>query len=259
MDLAKIPVVKARNGAQGPVSQSTAEIIVMHSMESPADDRHVTNWVQSLQSPGGIDFFGHYYCGPTVTYQVAPLGRVVWHCGNGNEVRGRWTLGVEEAGYAAFSRQDWIDCGVLHQSGPLVAALIAAGHGANRWLEIADLATPGIRGVTSHNNMSHAFGGSDHTDPGPNYPHDLLLGAQPAPTPPIPTPPIPAPQEDTMIFITNQAGQNWWLYDGWRKRPLGAGENQLLVDLGIVKPGPDGKPTVKQLSDAQVNAIPDAH
>ena len=182
MDLSSISYIPARNGAHGPVDNRPAEIIVMHSMQCPADALHVTNWVQSLSSPAGGPYFAHYYTGPGVTYRVAPLGRTVWHCGNGNNVRGLWTLGVEQGGYAEWSRQQWIDSGALNTATPLVAALIAAGHGANRWLEIADLAVPGVRGVTSHNNMSHAFGGSDHTDPGPNYPHDLLL----APSPDIP-------------------------------------------------------------------------
>lgn len=181
------PYVAASHQSGG-IQTAKAEIIVIHSMECPADDLHVTNWVQSLATPGGSKYFAHFYCGPTVTYRVAPLGRVVPHVGGGNMVRGVWTLGIEQAGYASFTRQQWIDSHVLDQSGPLVASLIADGHGAAVWLTPEQLKTPGVRGVTSHNNMRVAFGGTSHTDPGPNYPIDLLLayagGApKPAPTP----------------------------------------------------------------------------
>jgi hypothetical protein len=43
------------------------------------------------------------------------------------------------------------------------------------WLSADDLETPGVRGITTHNSMRIAFGGTTHTDPGDAYPHDLLL------------------------------------------------------------------------------------
>lgn len=61
-----------------------------------------------------------------------------------------------------------------------------------------------------------------------------------------------------MVFITSPGTSVWFLYDGWRKRQVGPGENQLLVDLGIVRPNAQGAPFVKVLSDDQLNAIPDA-
>jgi hypothetical protein len=161
-----------------------AEILVLHSMECPADDRHVQNWVRSLSTPVGSAYYAHYYLGPTVEYLVAELGRTVPHVGNGNKVRGRWTLGIEQAGYASFSRAEWIASGLPRQTASLVASLIAAGHGAPVWLSPSDLLRPGVRGVTSHNNMRIAFGGTSHTDPGENYPYDLVLAASVAPTPP---------------------------------------------------------------------------
>ena len=209
MDLSAIPYIPARNGpGLTPIDARPADIIVMHSMECPPDDIHVTNWVNALNAPTGGNFFAHYYTGPNVVYQVAPTGRTEWHCGNGNEVAGKWTLGVEQAGYAAQTRDEWIAAGSLHTASPLVAALIANGHGAPVWLEVADLLRPGVRGVTSHNNMSHAFGGSDHTDPGPNYPHDLLL-ATPAPPAPQPT-----SVEDNMIATGQNADGRLETFEG---------------------------------------------
>jgi len=176
MNLDTIDYVPAANGPiNGPVDNRVADIVVMHSMECPPDNGHVTNWVKSLSSSTGREFYAHYYVGPSVVYRVAPLGRTVWHCGNGNQVGGLWTLGIEQAGYAAQTRQQWIDCGVVGYTKQLLEALLAAGHGSRRWLTVDDLKTPGVRGVTSHNNIGQAFGGSDHTDPGPEYPHDLLL------------------------------------------------------------------------------------
>ena len=182
MDLNQISYVPAANGpSNAPVSSQNADIIVMHSMECPPDDGHVTNWVKSLATPQGGQYYAHYYLGPKVTYRVAPLGRILWHCGNGNSVNGLWTLGVEQSGYASMDAASWVSSGVLNNAKDLVASLIAAGHGENRWLEPDQLKIPGIRGVSSHNNMRIAFGGTDHTDPGAQYPHDLLLAESPPP------------------------------------------------------------------------------
>lgn len=208
MDLAGVSFLPAYH-LSGGIDPRPAEIIVMHSMECPAEDRRVTNWVRSLATPQGSRYFAHYYTGPGVTYRVAELGRTVPHVGGGNRVRGRWTLGVEQAGYARYSRQEWIDSGALNTAGPLVAALVAAGHGANRWLTPAELAQPGIRGVTSHNNMRVAFGGTSHTDPGDNYPHELLLAPTETPSPQPPSPPqLPSEEDDLMTAVTHPDGHH---------------------------------------------------
>lgn len=91
--------------------------------------------------------------------------------------------------------------------------------------------------------------------PGPVRAEQVVTEILPALTPPPPPTPTPA-GDDEMVFITSPGTTVWFLYDGWRKRPLGVGENQLLVDLGIVKPNAAGAPFVKVLTDAQVNAIP---
>lgn len=200
-NLGAIPFLPSSH-LSGRIDPRPAEIIVMHSMECPAEAGRATNWAKSLASPTGSKSFAHYQTDPRTVVQSAELGRTCPHVGNGNRVRGRWTLGIEQAGYAAFSRQQWINSGALNTSKPLVEALIAAGHGAARWLSPADLKVPGVRGVTSHNNMRIAFGGTTHTDPGDNYPHDLLLATVAAPVTAAPPPPPRTEYEDMVILAS---------------------------------------------------------
>lgn len=65
-------------------------------------------------------------------------------------------------------------------------------------------------------------------------------------------------EEPMPCFITTQGpGEGpWWLFDGFTRRPVGIGENQTLVDLGLVKPGPDGRPYVKVLAPEYLASIP---
>lgn len=55
-------------------------------------------------------------------------------------------------------------------------------------------------GYCGHRDVSDAFGQTDHTDPGPNFPWDVLAAEIRAlvPLPPPPPPPPPPPQEDDM-------------------------------------------------------------
>lgn len=120
-----------------------------------------------------------------------------------------------------------------------------------RWVGTGALTGPGL---FNHGDVQPV----DRTDAWAKHPRraDLDRMLVDAIVPPLPPSPTPTPLEDSMVFITAPGTTVWFLYDGWRKRPVGPGENQLLVDLGIVKPNAAGAPFVKVLSDAQLNAIP---
>lgn len=82
------------------------------------------------------------------------------------------SLGIELAGYARQSPADWRDAystAELKRAAVLSAEICIRHNLPARWLTVADLKV-GIRGITSHNNVSKAFGLSTHTDPGPAFP-----------------------------------------------------------------------------------------
>lgn len=58
----------------------------------------------------------------------------------------------------------------------------------------------------------------------------------------LPTTPI-IPEEETMLrFITENDSTPWFVTDGMTKRPLAAGEDRLLVDLGLARYEEGAKP-----------------
>jgi hypothetical protein len=87
------------------------------------------------------------------------------------------SIGIEQAGYAKQTRDEWLD-DYGQKMLQLVARLIAFE--ARKWSIPLVWLTPddliaGARGLCTHADMTAAFHESDHTDPGPNYPKDVVL------------------------------------------------------------------------------------
>lgn len=94
----------------------------------------------------------------------------------GNRLGRHWSL----AGRAAQSRAEW-----LEQLPQLTALARVIAHDAAEYGTKLKKLTTGevfrarndwsIRGVCGHADISKAFGESDHWDPGPNFPYDVVL------------------------------------------------------------------------------------
>lgn len=101
---------------------------------------------------------------------------VGWHCGTTGNSR---SIGIEFCGRARQSQAEWLD----ELSRPMLAIgarlirEICDRHGLPlNFLDAAALSA-GLRGVTTHAEVSKAWHESTHTDPGPNFPIEMLLSA----------------------------------------------------------------------------------
>lgn len=147
------------------------------------------------------------------------------------------SLGLELMGFAKQTTADWLDdYGVRmlrDQAAPWVRGKAALHNIPLVWLSVEDLKA-GKRGITSHNNVSLAFGLSTHTDPGPNFPIAQFLAWVIAPTPP--TPP-PTSQELTRVFILNPvtdgADTTQYFVNGDKYVPLTGDEAQQFRNSGL--------------------------
>lgn len=110
-------------------------------------------------------------------------------------------ISYELTGNNQFTRDRWLS----DINWDAVATQIAADcrhHGIEpRTLEIIQIKAGTMTGFITHDQCRQAFGGTDHTDPGPAFPMDHLinlvrmkLNPPPPPPPPVvPEPPLPPP------------------------------------------------------------------
>jgi hypothetical protein len=150
--------------------------IVVHDMEAPEDATRAENTALYFASgSGGRNVSAHYCVDNNSVVQCVRLADSAWTVGNrpGNNRGINW----EFSGFARQTREQWLDAfglAMFRQSAPYIRADAARFKIPLRRCSVADLKA--FRpGVTSHNDLRLAFGGTTHTDPGPNFPWDVFL------------------------------------------------------------------------------------
>lgn len=127
-------------------------------------------------------------CGP---YHAPPINKTWW--------------AICIPGYAAQTRDQWLD--TPSRSFIRCVARFIVDRAARDGFElrrpsIAEL-RGGAGGYCSHGDVARAWGQTDHTDPGPNFPWDVLAADIADLSAPIVIPPTPQPvfTEDVMLAI----------------------------------------------------------
>lgn len=144
--------------------------IVIHSTESPNDKGSARN-VASYFSRPSTEASVHTVMDDYECYRCLPDMVIPWGAPPFNS-RG---LHIEQCGYAKWTRPEWMRHRATIDRTARAAAYWAKAYRIPiRWLTPA--ACKAYRsGITSHANVSAAFGQSDHTDPGSGYPYDYFL------------------------------------------------------------------------------------
>jgi N-acetyl-anhydromuramyl-L-alanine amidase AmpD len=143
--------------------------IVIHRAESPVrvgSARAVARWFSDERSRASA----HYCVDPWEQVQCVQEKHVAWHA-----PPNRHSIGIELLGYSKDN--DWLSANsiqMLLNAARLVASLCVTYNIPNVWLSPEDL-KKWAPGITSHNNISEAFGQTDHIDPGEYFPVDLFL------------------------------------------------------------------------------------
>src|SRR5690606_8650731 len=93
----------------------------------------------------------------------------------GSRVGNDHAIAYEITGLTSWSRQRWLDS----VAWPLLVRQMRrdmAAHGiAPRRLTVEQMKVGKLSGIVTHDDMRLAWGGTDHTDPGPNFPMDHLM------------------------------------------------------------------------------------
>lgn len=187
-----------------------ARLIVLHTTQSPANAGRAVAVAKYLARPD-VRASAHYVVdAATIVTQVA-VEDTAWAAPGANADG----VQVEQCSYAEWGDAEWAapDARQMLLNAAQVLAEVHAATGIPlTLLSNAELAA-GHAGVIGHVQASEVYQASDHWDPGPDYPYDLVVGwaaelagtSGAASTTP-PTPAIDPLEDDDMLRLVIQKG-----------------------------------------------------
>lgn len=166
--------IAARNYTPGPRTKGAIRLIVLHDMESPETVHTAEDCAFYFAGPNAPQASCHYMVDSDSIVQGVHDWDIAWHCPGANHDG----IGIEHAGYARQTRDEWLDpygLAMLRLSAELVVELCDAYGLPVAWLGPDEVAA-GAYGITTHRACTQAFGTvGGHTDPGENFPDDVYL------------------------------------------------------------------------------------
>lgn len=157
-----------------PAFRVRIDLIVIHTMEAPHKPdtaERVADWFNGPTAPKAS---AHYCVDQDSIVQCVRDNNIAWHAPGVNEN----SIGVEHAGYAKFSREEWLsdkNLEMLRMSARLVGDKCRKYSVPVRLLTAAEVKGR-ERGLTGHKQVTDAFSaGKGHWDPGPGWPWDVYL------------------------------------------------------------------------------------
>jgi hypothetical protein len=161
------------------VSGIPTQLLVLHSGESPLRGGYaqsLTNWANVPLDQGGPEASWHWFVDPIAIVSMVDPNNAAWHASEANPL----SEGFEQAGYARFSRAEWLTPEGVKQMDNL--AWIMAQRAKACGIPAVWLTTAQVEAVTKQGNRSikgfclhRQIDPETRTDPGDGYPYDLLL------------------------------------------------------------------------------------
>lgn len=181
----------------GPGRTVPISLIVIHDMEAPENSATAENVARYFSTlPASNKASAHVCVDNNSAVRCVADGDRAWHAPGANSQG----LGIELAGYARQSSSEWLDAyskGVLNQAAVVVAGWCTKHGIPAKRLSVAEVKA-GKKGICGHVDVSKAFGQSNHSDPGPNFPWDYFIKLVNSKLHPVTSPPVapkPAPSK----------------------------------------------------------------
>lgn len=163
--------LEAAQYTKTPGSNGTVTRIVIHDMEMAEGNDTAESCARMFHTTTDQKS-AHFCVDNNSVVQCVDIDRRAWHA-----PPNKGSIGIEQAGRASQTRAQWLDAyglSMLDLSARLCAWLCRTLSIPARWLTVAQLRN-GERGLCTHADVSAAWGQTDHTDPGPNFPKDWYL------------------------------------------------------------------------------------
>ncbi|MFN0154175.1 MAG: N-acetylmuramoyl-L-alanine amidase [Gaiella sp.] len=164
------PFIESPN--RTPVARRPIDLVVIHTMEAP-ERGDTAEAVARWFAREDVAVAAHYCVDADSVVQCVREQDIAWHARGGNTR----SIGIELAGYARQGDAEWDDPysrSLLTLAASLAAEICTRHRVPVRRLGATAVRT-GRRGLTGHNEVSLAFGRSDHWDPGPAFPWETFL------------------------------------------------------------------------------------
>ena len=153
---------------------ASIQAIAIHTIEGGTGD-HVAeplarSWQKADPNPKR-NVASNYIADESTTVQCIREKDISFSAGHEGNVR---TISIEAARHAADSRERWLEGTTLDRLANQCACIAFRG-GPPLVKRSASEFRDGERGLVGHKDISDAFHESDHWDPGPNFPWDVLI------------------------------------------------------------------------------------
>jgi len=240
------------------VSGIPTQLMVVHSGECPLRGGYaqsLTQWANIPEAQGGPQASWHWFADPIAIVSMVDPMLAAWHASEANPM----SEGFEQAGYARFSREEWLTAEgrkSIDNLAWILAQRMKANGIPHRWLT-----TDEVEAVTKRGNRSikglcvhRQIDPETRTDPGDNYPFDVLderiavhLGTAPETT--------TTDEDDEMLVIGQLEGSTEvWVGNGVVRthvpNPQALAGLQHLCSLGIYKAWRNGEVMIVGTIDA---------
>lgn len=156
----------------GPARNSSAHegiwaYIAIHNTSNDATPAEEASYARRRTD----DVSCHVVADPYAVLQILSLDRNSWHAGSswGNSK----AISFEFKGKNTWSSDYWRT--VIDRSAPVIAECCVLWAIPVRRLTVEEARKKVMKGFVTHDDMRQAWGGTTHTDPGPNFPMEYLL------------------------------------------------------------------------------------
>jgi hypothetical protein len=166
---AEFPTIPYLGPAAARYGSYSKRYMVVHCTSNTAPPRN-----ECLYAMRRTDGVGLHFCSDR---SMVLQGLESWYgTGHvGSTAGNRYGIAWEFVGLTSYSATYWQECIDVAAA---AMRLPMARHGIpHRWLTDAELRGGSAKGLVTHLQCSRVLGGSDHTDPGPNFPRQYLIDA----------------------------------------------------------------------------------
>ena len=170
MRIPGVPYVQGRNDYAD--SDGRKYGIAIHNTSNDATAEGEASY--ATRRTDGIS--AHLYVDRDSIVQSLDTGDRAGHAGSSNG--NNHAVAVEITGVNGWTRQQWLDRVAWSKLGAALAHVVRKYGIAVRRASVAEMkSNPRVKAFYGHDDMRRAWGGTTHTDPGPNFPWDRLFQA----------------------------------------------------------------------------------